>query len=130
MTDPIEMNTADLTGEALNWSVAKALGLNAYLAEPHYMNPHRVMIRYTPDGCHFEQQKRFQPSTDWAQGGPLLEKRKILTGWIGDQPIAFTRNHKYQDGVAVAPTPLIAICRAIVASVLGDTVSVPKELLS
>ncbi|MBD1555281.1 DUF2591 domain-containing protein, partial [Pseudomonas sp. C2L11] len=31
--------------------------------------------------------------------------------------------------IAEAETPLIAACRAIVASVLGDTVSVPRELL-
>jgi hypothetical protein len=160
MTGLIEMKTADITGEALNWSVAKALGLSVYLAEPHYMNAHRVMVRFTPDGCHFEQEKRFQPSTDWAQGGPLLDSNQIFldpphdmhranydekTGkvkgcWETYESWHATVSARVRTlppkvegfpgrvGRGEGSTPLIAACRAIVASVLGDTVSVPKEL--
>lgn len=133
MTNLIEMKTATLTAEALNWSVAKALGLSVYLAEPHYGSLHRVMVRYTPDGCHFEQEKRFQPSTDWAEGGPLIESKtigidktnrgKCWGAWIS------VSCYESNDPDATGPAPLVAACRAIVASVLGETVSVPKELV-
>ncbi|MBC3948331.1 phage protein NinX family protein [Pseudomonas folii] len=128
MTNLVEMKTADLTGEALNCSVAKALGLHVYLAEPHYMNAHRVMVRYTPEGCHFEQEKRFQPSTDWAQGGELIDKYEIVFAFFPDDAERYWASCCSMSGEEYGPTHLIAACRAIVASVLGDTVSVPKEL--
>lgn len=141
MTDLIETKTADLTGEALNWSVAKALGLHAYLAEPNYGNPHSVMIHGKKPGRFLPFQERYMPSEDWRQGGPLIEQLNIQTSYNGN---GFSKsptgkywcayvckpNGEEERPSGGGPTPLIAACRAIVASVLGDTVSVPKELLS
>ncbi len=134
MSEFVEVKTAELIGESLNWAVAKALGLTPYLAEPHYGALHRVMVRFTPYGCHFEQEKRFVPSTDWSQGGPLIDKHRLdiehehgksarCVAYKIIDPRLSTKGY-------FGENPLIAACRAIVASVLGDTVSVPKELLS
>ena len=66
------------------------------------------------------------------QGGPLIEKYKLDIGapmennngpWNAATEWGHPNGYKGE-------TPLIAACRAIVSSVLGDTVSVPKELLS
>lgn len=127
MTDLIEMKTADLTGEALNWSVAKALGLSVYLAGPQYGNGHLVMVRYTPDGCSFEQETRYRPSADWSRCGPLMDRFKIEIIRCHDAVHAKVAGKTNAAGYG--DTALIAACRAIVASVLGETVSVPKELL-
>lgn len=127
MTEFTEIKTSDLAREALNWAVAKSCCYVAYLAAPNYGNPHRVMVRYTPDGCHFEKDERFNPCESWSQCGPLIEKHRVSIIYSDDicDPCAWT------DSTAAwhATTPLIAACRAIVASVLGETVSVPKELV-
>lgn len=66
----------------------------------------------------------FQPSLDWSQGGPIIERENIelkptYAGWT-----AFLGNTLF----ANASTPLIAAMRCYVASKLGDTVEVPDEL--
>jgi hypothetical protein len=134
MTDLIEVQTSQLTGEALAWSVAKAEGLTVFIADPQYGNPYRVMVHFKRDGKYLPQQERFKPQTDWSQGGPLIEKFGVsldciapLNSWeafVWGGPLACDGFHDE------AETPLIAACRAIVAAKLGDTVQVPKELMS
>lgn len=135
MTDLIELKTSDLTGEALNWSVAKALGLHVYLAEPNYGNPHCVMIHGKKPGRFLPFQERYMPSTDWKQGGPLMDEyAKSFSVVESSKPPIYRcfAKHNGPEGfvrISGGPTLLTAFCRAIVAVHLGDTVSVPKELL-
>jgi hypothetical protein len=84
-----------------------------------------------------------QPSTDWAQGGPIIEREKIGVWWAThyvDEDGVEYGNHWYAEvgctdenadsrycGVADGPTPLIAAMRCYVASKLGDEVEVPDE---
>ena len=72
----------------------------------------------------------YSPSTDWRQGGPMIELHKI---WLGapimerkrwDASVDFSVDQEIGD------TPLIAACRAIVASKLGDVVQIPDELVN
>ena len=72
-------------------------------------------------------------STDWSQGGPIIEREGINLMFShpdssyaqhGVMCIAH-RNGKYLEG----PTPLIAAMRCFVASRLGDEVDVPEELM-
>ena len=81
----------------------------------------------------------FLPSSDWAQGGPIIEREKIqltphcmvnpLHGWSA----AFRSFDEDDDVYALhrmrGKTPLLAAMRCYVASKLGDTVEVPEELL-
>lgn len=70
----------------------------------------------------------FHPSTNWAQGGPIIERERISVGtdeneWSADitvGPTGFVRGF--------GPTPLIAAMRCYVASKLGDEVEIPDEL--
>ena len=48
----MKIRTSELTGAALDWAVAKAIGEYKPMAVPHY-------------------------STDWALGGPIIEREKI-----------------------------------------------------
>ena len=96
--------------------------------------PRAVSLSYS--GAYgFEH--HWYPSNDWEYGGPLLTRFNI--------DITVERKDLYYASVcddsgmpvmpgdvngAFGPTHLIAACRAIIASVLGETVSVPKELLS
>jgi hypothetical protein len=63
-------------------------------------------------------------ATDWAQGGPIIERERIeleQDGFIWWARIK--ADEDYSD-----PTPLIAAMRCYVASKLGDTIDIPNEL--
>jgi hypothetical protein len=103
----MKTKTDDLTGAALDWAVAKCEGLDYFEPEIGPMEP--------------------QYSTDWAQGGPIIEREGISIewqGWGGDeQSIAYIRHDEEYFG----PTPLVAAMRCYVAARLGDEIEVPEE---
>lgn len=127
MNDLIEVKTSDLSAEALGWAVSKAERLDVFLAPPEYGNPWRVFARY--QGQAIEHTKRYNPWEDWAVGGPLLANYRVGFGLYSDSFFAVTGLDELP-GDADGSTHLIAACRAIVAAKLGDTVKVPKELMS
>lgn len=131
MTDLIEVKTADLVGEALGWAVGKAEGLNLELVPPQYGNPWRVFARYQSQAI--EHTKRYNPWEDWALGGELIEKYAAMVRGFPNQMYQTLAIARVRISGALAwrsgKTPLIALCRAIVAAKLGDTVQAPKELM-
>lgn len=63
----MKVKTSELLGKALDWAVAKCEKLSvAYDGE---------CIRYTPS--QFSEGARFEPSSDWAQAGPIIERELI-----------------------------------------------------
>lgn len=119
------MKTSELTGAALDWAVAKCEGADYFCHNPE---------TYDAD---LPWESLFNYSTDWAQGGPILEREKLLTcAWGEDQWKAqsfWNESYKAFGHVAMfsslGPTPLIAAMRCYVASKLGDEVDVPEELV-
>jgi len=105
----MKMKTNALTGAALDYAVAKCEG--------HDME-------------FFQVVDAFMPSTDWAQGGPIIEREKI--GLFKGNPLYFPEGNEkgdyYEDlwiaGKCQGQTPLIAAMRCYVASKLGDEVEV------
>ena len=72
---------------------------------------------------------QYRPSTNWAQGGPIIEREKIRldTSWNCEDGQWSARI----DGVGgwwQGETPLIAAMRCYVASKLGDEIDVPEGL--
>ncbi len=63
-------------------------------------------------------------STDWAQGGPIIEREGITIFQTGRDWMGYIRH----DTESFAPTPLIAAMRCYVASKLGDDIDIPEEL--
>lgn len=115
------MKTSELTGAALDWAVAKCEGRRL---ECDYQYTEETKF----DGWWQLGPNHWQPlckySTDWAQGGPIIERQKIelkptYAGWV-----AFLGRTTFANG----PTPLIAAMRCYVASKLGDNVDIPEEL--
>lgn len=109
----MEVKTSDLTLLALDWAVAKCEGL--------------MMGKIAIDGI---TQGFYKPSTNWAQGGPIIERERIRIDcpW---NPGPFEATCKI-DGVTAwtrGPTVLIAAMRCYVTSKLGDDIEVPTELL-
>lgn len=77
----------------------------------------------------------YSPSTNWAQGGPIIEREKInLSAYELDDDGASNPgwqawpNYGMSDWYLSGPTPLIAAMRCYVASKLGDEVEIPEAL--
>jgi hypothetical protein len=105
------MKTSELQGAALDWAVAKC----EFVGAP----PLRIVsgLIYTVEGDNWN------PSTDWAQGGPIIE-REGLAVW---------KDNGYWEAEAASnwakgDTALIAAMRCYVASKMGDDVELPEEL--
>lgn len=115
------MKTSELTGVALDWAVAKCEGV--------------VTIRNFPGLAYIPKGKRsyykYTPSTNWKQGGPILERERISVEvtcmasgfeWAARcDPLEGSKYGEY------GPTPLIAAMRCYVASKLGDDVDIPRS---
>lgn len=117
----MKVKTSDLKGKPLDWAVAIAEygKCRIYEKEIYISNWLGIYRIY------------FSPSVKWDQCGPLIDKYELnLVGCDGDWSCVKTWigpeiYEHYPDG----DTPQIAICRAIVASVLGDEVDIPDELI-
>lgn len=113
------MKTAELTGAALDWAVAECEGKVVEFGDPS--DPW-----LTIDGIAHMPLHAYTPSTDWAQGGAIIERERIDM-WVhaGKQWAA-----SKDKGIAEyrGTTPLIAAMRCYVASKLGDEVEVPEGL--
>jgi len=78
----------------------------------------------------------YSPTSNWAQGGPIIERERIELNRGNDLYFpSGNENGDYYEPLWIAgklhgQTPLIAAMRCYVASKLGDEVDVPDELLS
>ncbi len=115
----MRIKTNELTGAALDWAVAKCEGIE--LTNGCY---NRLLV----DGRMSRGQEMlapYNPSTDWAQGGPIIEREKTAIKENGyGHWFAKVGAGKWMHG----PTPLIAAMRCYVASKLGDDIDIPEEL--
>jgi hypothetical protein len=105
------MKTSELTGAALDWAVAKCEG------EDYCAHDGVDGIGNAFEATHY--------STDWAQGGPIIEREHIAVDWDGSAWCASDNDNPI---ACYGPTPLIAAMRCYVASKLGEDVSIPEEL--
>jgi hypothetical protein len=120
------MKASDLIGAELDYWVARGVGKKVS----------RWGGEYTVDGQGDQYNPvRWSPSTDWAQGGPIIERFNIIvwpaegelgelahalgemnagdkTGWLDLGP--------HYDLVFLGPTKLIAAMRAFVRMQFGD----------
>ena len=109
----MKIKTVDLTGAALDWAVAAARidGAFEYYATPGW-----------------------SPSSNWAQGGPIIEREciqleyRVAVQWIATRvegssvcEVSVPYNQKGRP-------QLIAAMRCYVMSQLGDEVEIPEEL--
>lgn len=120
--------------------------LDAAVADLELCYPWR---EHSPEPCEREITDRgwmhlpYHPSTEWAQGGPIIERERILLSPLesvwhachipsGYAPITWKDEYTgevLEGGGALVtargPTPLIAAMRAYVASTFGDEVDLP-----
>jgi hypothetical protein len=120
----MKIKTSELTGPALDWAVAQC----------------EQNVGWKPDG-----EGRDYYSTEWTQGGPIIEVHEISLSilpdgfhpeewegcnegdkWCADLTLETDEEIIIQ---ASGPSPLIAACRAFVMSRLGPEVEVPDGLV-
>ena len=161
------MKTSDLTGPALDWAVAKCnvrhhetvltnhsywVGERDLTVRPEHAGAFMVTDPDDIDGyaivgddidaliieAHDTLFDVVAYSTDWAQGGPLIEgmfaqglrlhTNEFMPRKDGPLLIVASLSGDVHAGFYFGPTPLIAAMRCFVASNLGDEVEVPDEL--
>ena len=102
------MKTSELTGAALDWAVTKCEGFDHEVTSSEW--------------------GMWGWATDWAQGGPIIEREKIDFGKNGPVGTPTAYEASISSAIYYGPTPLIAAMRCYVASKLGDNIDIPKEL--
>lgn len=135
----MKIKTSELIGPALDWVVASIEALPKDRLHLFYGKPaidRECLGRIDTLRCEF--------STNWAQGGPIIERMGInlsvdyqddalsndmvAIGWKGN---LWNNSVLGTSGFlqwAYGPTPLIAAMRCYVLSKLGDVVDIPDEL--
>lgn len=130
----MKKKTSELTGAALDWAVAKIV-----FPEPDYEDADRLVYVHGDDEFHFT------PSTNWAQGGPIIEREQMDIKHYPEHWVAHlwaNRNWKQtipsapehwkakplNSAYGSGPTMLIAAMRCYVASKLGENVEPPEGL--
>lgn len=134
----IKTNVAKET--ALDWAVAKCEGHEVAISRGGWVvfDTHQDC----PPPVNDYDDSRWQtysPSTNWAQGGPIIEQEKLSldltddvfdhgtnSAVLLDQPEWWASIEEY---TGRGPTPLIAAMRCYVAAKLGDEIDVPDELM-
>ena len=129
----VKIETSKATPLQLDWLVTKC-EVTARGVHPGYLDIATFTINHDGDFCY---------STDWAQGGPIIEREGINTfkynklntsefdTWGAHKviPRKAMDGDEYSAALCLdGPTPLIAAMRCYVASRLGDEVDVPEEL--
>jgi hypothetical protein len=123
------MRTSELTGAALDWAVCEATGFfkgyTQFRSGKNFLKVYGVA-----------RNTHLHPSSNWAQGGPIIEREEIGVQCIpagtrkGWWALVTSRFHDRSSPDEMrGDTPLIAAMRCYVASKLGEDVSIPEELL-
>jgi len=114
------MKVSDLTGAALDYAVAQC---NETVVQVGSSGTVYYFIRDNP--------VVWTPSTNWAQGGPIIEREEISILSV------YGRTHRWEAECTIAPAhrvkgkgfyPLTTAMRCYVASRLGNTVEIPDEI--
>ena len=128
------MKTSELTGAALDWAVAKCENVEVEIHSVQMIMKRRLRSLSSDEAATLPPPKPYlvipgkgnaQYSTDWAQGGPIIERERMHvyashTEWYATTFLG-TKQQR-------ADTPLIAAMRCYVASKLGDEVEIPDEM--
>ena len=122
----MKIKTSELKGAALDWAVAKIEGNVDSEGNPktfRFTGSGRIAVREFagPDMGYFT------PSTNWAQGGPIIERENIWTKPKGAFQVGERGEYLF---IQTGPTPLVAAMRCFVASKLGDEVEILEKLLA
>lgn len=143
----MKIKTSELIRPALDWVVAKCEDLplmldpmgfrKERLEAPQsgwwvwYGTQESMLIGYKPTRPSDIQ--GYSPSTDWAQGGPIIERERIEFSILTKKAGFIMAIGVSSDGNSIVsaedPTYLTAAMRCYVASKIGDEIEIPDELV-
>lgn len=111
---------SELEGALLDAAVADAMGVPFWA--PGKIDDHAYML-----GDETTEPVLWRPSTDWRQGGEIIERERISVQMVATPNWrAFTVDAGgVVRGRSAGPTPLVAAMRAYVASRFGEEVELP-----
>ncbi|MAL97183.1 MAG: hypothetical protein CL583_01915 [Alteromonadaceae bacterium] len=140
----IDMKTDELSGAALDWAVAHAaqvwtlahewfptMTLDSTFSgvQPMVYSDGQARCQLVPNNPFRQDFQIFRPTADWSQCGPLVGKFLVaMSPCLSGNFIAECFDKIRRHGERTGPTPLVAICRAVVFAKLGEVVSIPAEL--
>ncbi|MDC9582770.1 DUF2591 family protein [Xenorhabdus sp. PR6a] len=151
----MKLKTNELIGRALDFSVAKAIGMDIYICgrasddEDGWIGNYNVTVAafekpvitvgFCGEICVESQAKsqKYSPSTNWKQCGQLIDKYCKSFGLVQDGTGKTWRSFAYGKPVngidmmmlSSGDSIQIAFCRALVTAMLGDEIDIPDELL-
>lgn len=125
-----KVRVSEATNLQLDWMVAKAEGLLGEITQAQTW----VELSVLRGGVAFTHGRTYSPTTNWAQGGSILDDADINViskKYLNDPA---KRYMAYLDGGYVldsvfGQTRLVAAMRCYVASKLGEEVEVPDGLV-
>ncbi|MBD2822648.1 DUF2591 family protein [Xenorhabdus sp. 42] len=141
----MKLKTSELTGRALDFSVAQAIGMDIYICGRVSDDEYGWIGNYNVTAAAFEKpiitvgflgdirieyqgtSKEYSPSTDWSQCGHLIEKYKVKVEYSSHVWLASCKNKRRL--ISLGRTPQIAICRAVIDAQIGSEIDIPDELL-
>ena len=107
-----------LTGKSLYWAVAHAMGK----VGSYYCTRHGVT----------ENVKLWRPSSNWMQGGPIIDENEITIDYREGQTLAriwCVEKQNFVEAYADKKQGLLAAMRCYVRFVVGDEIDVPDNLV-
>ena len=119
----MKIKTSQLTGVALDWAVAKCEGI--------VISDKPLAAQVSQYGAVLSRYGSiYSPSTNWEQGGPIIEKEKISLDTFAKNTWQAFRTSGSNYGVAVnyADSPLVAAMRCFCESEFGHEIEIPDEL--
>lgn len=154
----MKIKTCELSGAALDWAVAKCI---ANVHEDAMLNGTTMtgwwISNLFIDPNHWVRSDEFNPSTNWAQAGPLIEENCITvvcaegeyssrlrgykTYWVAEigkhcaETVYWSQGDDWGEHYQISclsiegDAPLIAAMRCLVQVKLGDEVEIPDQIL-
>lgn len=117
----MKIKTSELSGAALDWAVATCTPNSKPIISVHKNSKGATV--YFSEGL-YNAGIPYRPSTDWCQGGPIIEQNNIsVLRYCGEWAAQISGSPMHY-----ADTHLVAAMRCYVASKLGDEVEIPEEL--
>lgn len=129
----MKIKVSEATKLQINWLVASIEFDAGNICVKAFIPGHSYVLVFHEADAPEKGGVEWAPSTDWSQGGPIIEREDICfvsKKFLNDperQQLAWLPGDSIMSG-QFGPTKLVAAMRRYVASKLGDEVEVPDEL--
>lgn len=122
------MKVSELEGALLDYWVAQCNPPDRAPGEWHRLVPHSRGATCYYVGKDGDRRAIYSPSSRWEQGGPIIERERIIIAPAGSPPDgdyewrAQYPKHPRDEWNCYGPTPLVAAMRAFVLDRFGEEV--------